>query len=359
MSLHEPTIPQELGDAPLEAEVSLTYREGIRDALRDSMRADPDIVLLGEDIGVPGGVFKCTDELFGEFGKDRVIDTPIAEYGFTEVALGLATRGFRPVVEIMFADFLPLASSAIAVDIPRWRMITGGVTDVPITIKATGGIGAHFGAQHSMTYESWFQGMPGLAIAVPATPLSAYGAFRAAVASNNPVVVIDHKMLYQSKQQVRPADLVASEIGRAVTLRSGNDVTIVASLACVAKAIEAADRLEDAGTSAEVIDIAWVKPLDVTSIEASVRRTGRLVIALEDYFAGSWAATLIAELAMRGIPWTTPPAVLHLPHDLPVPFAPTVEMAMVPSVEAIVDAASPSLTASSQTGKAQPCARKS
>ncbi|RYH69380.1 MAG: alpha-ketoacid dehydrogenase subunit beta [Alcaligenaceae bacterium] len=325
---------------------SMTYREAIRTALRRELKEDPSVVLLGEDIAAHGGVFKCTDGLADEFGNDRIVDTPISEQGFAGIALGMALVGMRPVVEIMFADFLAVAASPIGLDIPRWRLMSGGQMSVPLTIRTVGGLGGHFGAQHSMTYESWFQGLPGLKIATVSRPSSAIRILRAAVQHDNPVLVVEHKMLYARREPVHLEAPGNDVIGRAEIVRAGTDVTIVASLANVWRAIEGAELLAQRGIDAEVIDIAWIKPLDIETVKASVQKTRCLLVLSEEYFAGSWASTLLAQLAIAGVRYDTAPRAIHLPDDLPVPFAPSVEMEMPPSVDDVVKSAEAMIEAS-------------
>ncbi|MET4432946.1 transketolase C-terminal domain-containing protein [Mycolicibacterium sp. 624] len=322
-------------DGSTRRSVELTYKAAIQLALEHSLRADTDVIFIGEDVAAAGGVFKCSEGLLETFGPDRVMDMPIAEYGFAEVALGMGISGMRPIVEIMFADFLGVAASAIAVDFPRYRLTSGGQMKAPITIRTVGGLGWHFGAQHSMTYESWFQGMPGLRIAVSARPASAYRNIRAAVHSDNPVLIIEHKLPIARKELVEVGPPDASSIGRAEVLRAGRDITVVASLECVWTALAAAASLAESGVSVEVIDIAWIRPLDVATVIGSVSRTGRLLVLMEDYFPGSWASTLLAEITMRGTRLKAAPEVVHLPDDLPVPFSPVVEMAMLPDAGSV------------------------
>lgn len=314
----------------------VSYKDAIRAALDDALTRDSSVLFLGEDIGGAGGVFGCSAGLLEKHGPTRVIDTPISEFGFCEVALGLAITGMRPIVEIMFADFLGVAASPIAVDFPRYRLTSGGQVSVPVTIRTVGGIGWHFGAQHSMTYESWLQSMPGLRIAVSSRPSSAYANITAAVGDDNPVLIIEHKMALNRSEVIDATVPLEAEIGKAHVLREGDDVTIVASLNGVWTALDAAGALADQGVQAEVVDIAWIKPLDVATVARSVARTGRLVILMEDYFAGSWASTLIAHLTLASTAFRAAPFVFHLPDDLPIPFSPPVEMALVPTPEDVV-----------------------
>lgn len=314
----------------------MTYREAITTALDDAMAADATVVLLGEDIGPAGGVFKTTPNLVEKYGHDRVRDTPICENGFLGVALGMSLMGLRPVVEIMFADFLPTAGDMMVNQLPKYRFMTGGQTAVPVTVRAIGGATGRFGTQHSATGESWFMHLPGLRIVTASSPDSAYSLLRAAIEHANPVLFIEHKALYTRKGPVRRHHV--APIGHAEILRSGTDVTIVATLLMVERALRAAEQLAAAGISVEVVDLRWTRPLDLDTLHASVGRTRRLVVVEEQVHAAGWGATVISELAQAGIPWASPPRRLSLPNDLPIPYSPPLEDQFLVSSEAIVDA---------------------
>ncbi len=319
------------------AVTELTYREAINAALDDEMAADPTVVLLGEDVATEGGVFKTNVGLVEKYGPARVRNTPICENTFVGVALGMSLVGFRPVVEIMFSDFLPTAGDAIVNQLPKYRFMSGGQFAVPVTIRSISGATGRFGTQHSATGESWFMHLPGLRVVTAATPGSAYELLRAAIRDNNPVIFHEHKGLYGRKGPVERGAI--APIGRAGVLRPGRDVTIVATLLMVERSLQAAAALVDEGIDAEVIDLRWVRPLDVETVRASVERTGRLVIVEEQVHAGGWGATLISELTMGGVSWRRPPRAVSLPPDLPVPYSPPLEDALLPSVGAISAAA--------------------
>lgn len=319
------------------ATADLTYREAINAALDDEMAADPSVVLLGEDVATEGGVFKTNVGLAEKYGPERVRNTPICENTFVGVALGMSLVGFRPVVEIMFSDFLPTAGDAIVNQLPKYRFMSGGQFAVPVTIRSISGATGRFGTQHSATGESWFMHLPGLRIVTAATPGAAYELLRAAIRDNNPVIFHEHKGLYGRKGPVRRGALAA--IGRAEVLRPGADVTIVATLLMVERSLQAAEALAHDGIDAEVIDLRWIRPLDVETVRRSVERTGRLVVVEEQVHAGGWGATLISELTMGGIAWRHPPLAVSLPPDLPIPYSPPLEDAVLPSVEAISSAA--------------------
>ncbi len=315
----------------------MTYREAITAAMADALAEDPTTLLMGEDVGADGGVFKTNTGLIERFGADRVRTTPICENGFVGVALGMSLVGLRPIVEIMFADFLPTAGDAIVNQLPKYRFMSGGQCSVPVTIRVIGGGTGRFGTQHSATFESWFMHLPGLRVASASSPGSAYSLLRAAIADDNPVVFFEHKALYGRKGPVDRGEV--AQIGKADVVRSGSDVTIVATMLMVSRALAAADQLAAEGIEAEVIDLRWLRPLDIPTVAASVERTGRLVVVEEQVHAAGWGATVISELTQRGTVWASPPRRVSLPDDYPVPYSPPLEDQIVPSVDGIVAAA--------------------
>jgi acetoin:2,6-dichlorophenolindophenol oxidoreductase subunit beta len=318
--------------------VELSYREAIGAALEDEMDADPTVVLLGEDVAASGGVFKTNVGLVEKFGRERVRDMPICENGFVGVALGMAVTGIRPVVEIMFSDFLPTAADAVVNELPKFRFMSGGQCAVPVTIRSIGGATGRFGTQHSATGESWYMGLPGLKVATAGTPASAYGVLRAAIRDPNPVLFFEHKGLYGRKGPVPRGEHGVLPLGAAGVLRPGSDVTVVATLLLADRALQAAEALADEGLDAEVLELRWLRPLDHDSVAASVARTGRLLVVEEQVHAGGWGASIVSELAQRNTGWTAPPQTLSLPENLLIPYCPSLEDAIIPSVDAIAAA---------------------
>ncbi|MGD2102683.1 MAG: transketolase C-terminal domain-containing protein [Acidimicrobiia bacterium] len=317
----------------------MTYRAAVIAALSDEMEADDRVFLMGEDVAAAGGVFKTSDGLHDRFGDRRVFNTPIAENGFVGVALGMAVTGLRPVVEIMFSDFLPSAGDAIVNELPKFRFMSGGQATVPVTVRAIGGATGGFGTQHSATGESWYLQMAGLKIASVSTPAAAYGLLRAAIQDDNPVLVLEHKGLYNRKGLVvRGPDGIA-EMGKALVAKEGTDLTIVASMLMLDRAMRAADTLAQHGVDAEVIDLRWLRPLDHETIRRSVDKTGRVLVVAEEYHDGGWAASVVSKLAVEGCSLITPPRILGLPEDMLIPFSPPLEAAVVPSEERIAEAA--------------------
>ena len=331
----------EVAPSGADAAVELTYREAINAALEDEMAADDAVVLLGEDVQADGGVFKTNIGLVERFGTARVRSTPICENGFMGVALGMSLTGLRPVVEIMFSDFLPTAGDAIVNQLPKYRYMSGGQFAVPVTIRSISGALGRFGTQHSATGESWFMSLPGLRVVTASSPGSAYELLRASIRDDNPVIFHEHKAMYARKGLVRRG--VVAELGKADVVRAGTDVTIVATLLMVERALAAAAALESDGIEAEVIDLRWIRPLDLPTVFASVAKTGRLVIAEEQVHAGGWGATIISELAMAGQVWRSSPRSVGLPYDLPIPYSPPLEDEIIPSPERIAAAARASL----------------
>jgi pyruvate/2-oxoglutarate/acetoin dehydrogenase E1 component len=315
----------------------LTYREAIRLALLHEMENDPRVLLMGEDVGEAGGPFKTDEGLLAQFGPTRVIDTPIAENGFLGVAIGLAITGFRPVVEIMFADFLLTAADALVNEAAKFRFLAGGRFEVPLTVRAIGGATGRFGAQHSQTTESWYIGVPGLRVVAAGTPADAYGMLRSAIRDPNPVLFYEHKGLLVRKGPVTVGTDGLIPLGKARIARKGSDATVLASLLMVDRSMKAAEVLAAEGIEIEVIDLRSLAPIDLETISESVKRTGRLLTVEEQHRPGGWGAEVISALAEQGQAFAQPPRRLTLP-DFPMPYSPVLEDAVVPSTDAIAQA---------------------
>ncbi len=317
---------------------TVTYREAINQALRDAMQADENVILLGEDIGTAGGSFKITEGLRDQFGPDRVMDTPISETGFVGASIGMALVGFRPVAEMMFSDFAAVAFDQIVNEAPKYLFMSAGQMNVPLVIRCTGGGGLRFGAQHSATTESWYLTIPGLKVVAAATPQDAYGLMLSAIADPNPVVYLEHKKLMGSTGPLDPAEGPVP-LGKARVLRSGEDVTLVATLAMVPVALEAAERLAGEGLEAEVIDLRSLLPFDGETVVESVRRTGRLITIEEQPVYGGWGSSVAAEVVDKAFDYLDyPPLRLGTP-AAPIAFSPVLEDAAIPSVERVMAAA--------------------
>ena len=317
--------------------VELTYREAINAAMMDAMAADSSILLMGEDVGIGGGVFATNEGLPERFGKSRVINTPICENGFVDAALGMSLMGIRPIVEFMFADFLPTAADSVMNQLAKYRYMSGGKCSVPVTLRVISGGMGRFAAQHSATHESLFMGQTGIRVAASSTPDAAYGLLRRAFADNNPVIVHEHRALYTRTGVVHRGEM--ADLGKAAVLREGRDVTVLATMLMVERALEAAETIAGEGIAAEVIDLRWIRPLDMPTISASVAKTGRLVVAEEQVHAGGWGATVISELVQGGQRFKSPPRAVSFPPHLLMPYSPPLEDEIIPSAAAIAAAA--------------------
>lgn len=313
-----------------------TYREAIVRAQREGMERHPEAILMGEDIGAPGGPFKTTDGLFEQFGDDRVRDTPICENAFVGAAMGMAVTGGRPIVELMFADFMGVCFDQIVNGIAKHRFMCGGKVELPLVIRAMGGGGVRFGAQHSQSGENWMYQHPGLKVYCPATPGDAYELLSAAIDDSDPVIVIEHKALMASKGTLPEyRSLKETHIGP-TTVREGSDVTIVASLAMVKRSLDAADELANHGIDAEVINLRVLRPLVMDPIIHSLKKTGRLVTVEESHPVGGWSGDVTAQAISSAFDYLEqPPISVTLP-DWPMPYSPALEDAALPSVARIV-----------------------
>ena len=332
MSTQAETVPAAAGEA-----VEMTCREAVNAALVDEMSSDPTIYMLGEDIASEGGVFKTNAGLPEKF-PGRIVNTPICENTFIGMAIGMSVTGLRPVVEIMFSDFLPTAADAIIEELPKFRFMTGGQCSLPVTVRSIGGGTGRFGTQHSATGESWFMGFPGLIVATAGTAAGVYGVLRAAIRAQDPVLFFEHKGLYGRKGMVTRGDESIAEIGKAAVVRSGSDVTIVSTLLMLDRSLQAAEKLAAEGIDAEVVDLRFMRPFDLPTVRKSVEKTGRLVIAEEQVHAGGWGATLISRLTIEGVKLEAPPRAVSLPEDLLIPYSPDLEDALIPSADVIADA---------------------
>jgi pyruvate dehydrogenase E1 component beta subunit len=332
MSTQAEAVPTPVGDA-----VEMTCRDAVNAALVDEMESDPTVYMLGEDIANEGGVFKTNAGLPEKF-PGRIVNTPICENTFIGMAIGMSVTGLRPVVEIMFSDFLPTAADAIIEELPKFRFMTGGQCSLPVTVRSIGGGTGRFGTQHSATGESWFMAFPGLIVATAGTPAGAYGVLRAAIRAQDPVLFFEHKGLYGRKGLVTRGDDSIAEIGKAAVVRAGSDVTIVSTLLMLDRSLQAAGKLASEGIDAEVIDLRFLRPLDLPAVRKSVEKTGRLVVVEEQVHAAGWGATVISRLAIDGVKLETPPRVVGLPDDLLIPYSPDLEDAIIPDADAIAAA---------------------
>jgi pyruvate dehydrogenase E1 component beta subunit len=313
----------------------LTYREAIREALREEMRRDERVILLGEDIGVYGGAFGVTLGLQEEFGKERVRDTPISELGIVGTAAGAALLGMRPVVEMMFMDFTTLALDQLANQAAKMRFMFGGKARVPMVLRAPQGAGTGAAAQHSQSLEALFIHFPGLKVVMPSTPADAKGLLKSAIRDDNPVVFIEHKLLYNRKGPMPDGEQLVP-LGRGELKRHGRDLTIIALSAMVPKALAAADRLAADGIEAEVLDPRTMAPLDEATILESVKRTGRVLITHEACRTGGAGAEILSRIVEGGFDYLDAPIRRLAGHDLPIPYSKDLERQVIPQEEDIV-----------------------
>jgi pyruvate/2-oxoglutarate/acetoin dehydrogenase E1 component len=316
---------------------TITYAQALNDALREEMRADSRVFLMGEDIGHHGGIFRVTKDLINEFGADRVRDTPISEASFVGLGIGAAMAGMRPVVELLFMDFALVAADQIVNQASKLRYMAGGTVSVPIVIRAQQGGGRGNGAQHSQSFESWFAQVPGLIIVVPSTPADAKGLLKSSIRDGNPVVFIEHKLLYNTKGEV-PDDDYVIPIGKAEVKRYGRDITIVSYSRTLLFALEAADSLSENGIEAEVIDLRTIEPLDMDTILESIKGTGRLLIVHESHINCGLGAEIIARVNEQAPDRLIMPARRLGAKHVPIPVAEPLENAVLPQPGDIVRA---------------------
>jgi pyruvate dehydrogenase E1 component beta subunit len=316
----------------------ITYREALREALREEMQRDSTVFILGEDIGrYWGGAFKVTDGLAEEFGDERVRDTPISESAIIGTAVGAAITGKHPVAEIMFGDLTALAMDQIANQAAKIHYMFGGQANCPLVIRTPFGAGVNIASHHSQSLEAWFMHVPGLYVAVPSTPYDAKGLLKTAIRGNNPVFFCEHKLLYPIEGEV-PKEEYTIPFELAEIKREGTDATIVATLYMVHKALNAAKELEAEGINVEVVDPRTLTPLDKKAILKSVRKTGRLVIVSEDCKTAGVSAEIAAIVAEEAIDYLDSPIKRVAEPDTPIPFSPTLEQFIIPNEKAIIKA---------------------
>ncbi len=314
----------------------MNYAEAIRDALLLEMERDPDIYIIGEDVGRFGNIFGVTRGLMDRFGKDRVCDTPIAESAIVGTAVGSAACGLRPVAELMYIDFIGVALDQLYNQAAKMRYMFGGKIQIPMVLRGACGAGKGGAAQHSQSLEGWFMHIPGLKVVIPSTPADAKGLLTASIRDDNPVVFLEHKLLYATKGEVPEGEYIIP-LGKADIKREGRDATVVATSRMVYFALNAAEKLSQEGIEIEIVDPRTLSPLDEETILASVKKTHRLVIVHEEVkFAGS-GAEISAMVAENGIEYLDAPIVRIGAPFSPVPYSPVLESGFIPSEEKIID----------------------
>lgn len=312
----------------------LTYRQAVAHGIAQEMERDPAVVMLGEDIGAAGGVFKTTEGLFARFGPDRVRDTPISEQAIIGAAMGAAMTGLRPIAELMFSDFFGVAWDMVANQVAKTRYMTDGQVALPMVIRTANGGGLRFGAQHSQSIENWAMAVPGLKVVAPSTPADVVGLLAAAIRDPDPVVFCEHKALLADKGEVPDGEHV-EELGVARVVRSGGDASVVALAAMVPRALAAAEQLAGDGIDLEVIDLRSLVPLDVSTILDSVGRTQRLFTVEENPRLCGWGAEVVSIVAEEAIYSLDGPVVRITTPHVPLAANPVLEDAQMPSAERI------------------------
>jgi pyruvate/2-oxoglutarate/acetoin dehydrogenase E1 component len=312
----------------------ITLSQAVNEAIAEEMRRDPTVFLLGEDVAEAGTPFKILSGLVEEFGTDRIIDTPISEPGFTGIAVGAAMTGSRPIVDLMFGDFLTLVMDQMANQAAKIHYMSGGKLSVPMVLRTNMGATRRSAAQHSQSLHAWVCHVPGLKVALPSSAYEAKGLLKSAIRDNNPVVIIEDKLMYQDKAMV-PAEEYLIPLGVANVLRSGRDITLIATSSMVQVAEAAAELLAQDGISAEVIDPRTLVPLDEDTLVESVKKTGRAIVIDEGHQSYGVTAEIAARLAERAFYYLDAPVQRMGAMDVPIPFSPALEDVTVPTVKAV------------------------
>jgi acetoin:2,6-dichlorophenolindophenol oxidoreductase subunit beta len=313
----------------------LEFRKAIRDALDEEIERDPAVLFFGEDVAAPGGVFMTTPGLHEKHGQERVFDTPISELAMAGAAFGAAVTGLRPVIEIMFGDFMALPMDSLVNQSAKFWYVSNEQASVPLVVRSAVGAGGRFGAMHSQIHGTWFQGIPGIKIVAPSSPADAKGLLKSAIRDDNPVIFLEHKRLYSVKGPPPTEETVP--LGKAAVVREGDDITIVSALRGVRDSLEAADELAGDGIDAEVVDIRSLRPLDHETVLESVAKTNRVMLVEEGTRVGGWAGNLLGVLAAEGL-HDLDDAWIVATEDTPAPYSPTLEDAWLPGAAEIAAA---------------------
>jgi acetoin:2,6-dichlorophenolindophenol oxidoreductase subunit beta len=311
----------------------LEFRTAIRDALAEELERDPAVVFFGEDVAAPGGVFAVTGGLRERFGPERVFDTPISELALAGAAFGAAATGLRPVIEVMFGDFMGLAMDSLVNQAAKLWYVSGEQGTAPLVVRSAIGAGGRFGAMHSQSHATWFQGVPGLKLVAPSSPAEAKGLLKAAIRDSSPVIFCEHKRLYSTKGPEPATETIA--LGEAAVARPGADLTIVSISKGVVDALEAAEALAADGIDAEVVDLRSLRPLDLDTVLTSVAKTNRILALEEGPRTGGWAAGLLGLVSEAGL-HDLDDAWILATAETPIPYSPTLEDAFLPAAEEIV-----------------------
>jgi len=317
---------------------AITYRDALNQALREEMQRDPNVFVLGEEVGEYGGAYKVTEGLLNEFGAERVIDTPISEEAIVGAGIGAAMVGLRPVVEMMTVNFTLLAMDQIVNHGAKLRYMSGGQLQIALTIRTAEAAGLQLGAQHSQNLESWFAHVPGLKVVCPAIPADAKGLLKSAIRDNNLIIFVEHEALYGLKGEV-PDEENLIPLGVADIRREGKDVTLISYSRMLNLCVKAAEQLAGEGVEAEVVDVRTLRPLDTETIANSVKKTHRAVIVEEDWRSGGMGAEIEARIVENAFDYLDAPPMRLALAEVPMPYSKPLEQAALPSVEDIVSAA--------------------
>ncbi|MDA7845243.1 pyruvate dehydrogenase complex E1 component subunit beta [Rickettsiales bacterium] len=317
----------------------ITIRQSIQNALKAEMKQNDQVVVLGEEVAEYQGAYKATEGLLQEFGPTRVIDTPITEHGFTGLAVGMAMEGMNPVVEFMTFNFSMQAIDHIINSAAKTLYMSGGQITCPIVFRGPNGIAANVAAQHSQCYASWYAHCPGLIVIAPYDANSTYQLLRLAIQNPNPVIFLEHELIYGHKFDFDPKEAAKIEIGKAHIGKTGSDVTLVGFSASMQKIYEAAEILEKQNISAEVIDILTIKPLDIETIVNSAKKTGRVVTVEEGWAFAGIGSEISAQITENAFEFLDSPVIRVASKDVPLPYAKNLEAAAIPSTTEIVNAA--------------------
>ena len=318
---------------------TISYRDALNQALREEMRRDPDVFVIGEDVAEYGGAYKVTEGLLQEFGAERVIDTPISEEAIAGTGIGAAMVGLRPVVEMMTINFALLAMDQIVNHAAKLRYMSGGQLRISAVIRAAEGAGLQLGAQHSQNLESWFVHIPGLKVVAPAVPSDAKGLLKSAIRDNNVIIFLEHEVLYNSKGEVPEDEEYLVPLGVAEVKKPGTEVSLISYSRMLTLCMRAAEQLAGAGIDAEVVDVRTLKPLDTATIANSVRKTHKAIIVEEDWKSVGMGAEITARILEETFDYLDAPVMRLALAEVPMPYSKPLEQLALPSVDEIVSAA--------------------
>jgi pyruvate dehydrogenase E1 component beta subunit len=315
----------------------ITYRQALTEALREEMQRDPDVFLLGEEIGIFGGAYKVSEGLLAEFGPKRVLDTPIAELGIIGMATGAAMTGLRPVAEIMTINFIVVGMDQLVNNAAKIPYMFGGEARTPLVIRTPSGAGHQLTAQHSQVLEVWFAYIPGMYVVAPSTPADAKGLLKTCIRDDNPILFVENVLMYNEKGEVPEEDEFLIPLGQADVKRTGEDLTIISYSRMVHSALAAAEKLSEEGISVEVVDLRSLRPLDVDTIITSVKKTGRALVAHEGWRRYGAGAEIAAQIQEHAFDYLDHPVERLTGAEVPLPYAKSLEQAALPRLEDVID----------------------